>query len=76
MAEQKQDDINDKIIELIESLRDEYGACTARLVADRIKMNRELIRSRLATMKVNGVVDWSEVPGSLRVVAKPKGKKN
>lgn len=61
------EDVDTEILRQIEALRAEYGACTARLVADRMRMNREMIRYRMQKLRDDGLITWNDVPGSLRL---------
>lgn len=72
MAENDTTDLDNNIVKTVIELRREYGACTARLVATRMQLNRELIRSRIGALQAAGKLMWSEVPGSLRPVPKPR----
>jgi len=68
------DDLDEQIVATVKALRQEFGACTARLVATRMQLNRELVRSRVGALRDNDVLTWSDVPGSLRPVPKNRKK--
>lgn len=57
--------VENKILETITAMRQEYNACTARAVANVMKMNPDTIRYRMNDLKMKGLVDWNSVPGSL-----------
>ncbi len=67
MAELNYDTMETEIMDQIEQVRAEYAACTARLVASRMNVSKEVVRYRLQTLRDQGLVDWNDVPGSLRL---------
>ena len=65
------DNIDISIITTIEEMRETHHACTARLVARRLRVSADVIRYRLQKMREEGTVTWTDVPGSLRVLSLP-----
>ena len=57
-----------QIIDQIEAMREQYHACTMRAVANRMQLSPTWVTQRLEAMRADGLVDWTQVPGSLHVV--------
>lgn len=63
------DNVDELLPRVIEELRAEHHACTARAVARELNMSPDVIRYRLVALRDAGVVTWSEeMAGSLRVL--------
>ena len=60
--------IDANILSSIESIRSEHHACTARHLSDVMRVNRNVVRSRLGVLRDEGRVTWTGVAGSLRLV--------
>jgi hypothetical protein len=65
------DNLDVAIIEQINALRSVHQACTARAVANQLRMSPDVVRYRLQKMQGDGLVEWTEMPGSLYVIGKP-----
>lgn len=65
------DAIDDRLLELIDETRDKYHACTLRHVAAQIGLAEATARWRVSRLQKMGLVDWNDVPGSLRRVGPP-----
>ena len=65
------DAIDERILELMDSIRQRYHACTARSVAAQMGLSESTCRSRLTRMQKMGLVDWNDIPGSLRRLEPP-----
>jgi DNA-binding IclR family transcriptional regulator len=57
-----------KILDIIERLRERHHACTMRSVATTMKLSPTYVTTRLQLMKDAGIVDWTDMPGSLHRV--------
>lgn len=53
---------------MIDTVREEHHACTAGEVARQLKMNRDSVKYRVRKLAEAGLVTYTEVPGSLRIV--------
>lgn len=60
-----------EIMQVIERARDQHDACTGAAVANAMKLSRSYVFTRLSILKAKGLVTWTAMPGSLRVVAAP-----
>lgn len=65
------DNIDIEITKTIDAIRAEHHACTARRVGQLMRVSPDVVRGRLMKMKDEGLVTWTDVPGSLRVVETP-----
>lgn len=57
-----------KILDVIDQLRERHHACTMRSVAGVMKLSPTYVTARLQLMKDEGIVAWTDMPGSLRRV--------
>ena len=70
MAE-RYDNIDQGILDTIDSMREEFHACTARRVAQLIRVSPDVVRYRMEKLRQDGLVEWNDVPGSIRRVVAP-----
>lgn len=63
--------IDREILVMIDRLRTEHQACTGAAVAQMLKMSRTYIFQRCSLLREAGHVTWTQMPGSLRLVATP-----
>lgn len=68
MNEQQVEQINQRVLTTIRSIRERHGACTARAVANELRMSPDAIRYRCQALRDAGRVNWTDMPGSLHVV--------
>ena len=66
--ESQQTELDWQILETIEKIRAEHHACTGGEVARVLNLNRDAVKYRISRLRDQGIVDYSEVPGSLRLV--------
>lgn len=59
-----------KIIRCIREVRAEHHACTAREVARLTKTTSSLMQRQLVNLRNAGLVEWTTMPGSLRLTIK------
>lgn len=65
MAENSQ--IDEKILQVVDELRAQTGACSLGQMSARLRMGKETIRWRCSIMRERGLIDWtSNVAGSIR----------
>lgn len=57
--------LEQRILETIKELRQQYNACTARAVANKMRMNPDSMRYRVNDLRKKGLVEWNPMPGSL-----------
>lgn len=68
------DNIDVQILDTIDTMRAEYHACTARRVAQLIRVSPDVVRYRMEKLRRDGLVEWNDVPGSIRRVEVEKPK--
>ena len=59
------ENIDQKILDTIDEVRAEHNACTARGVAQKLRMSADMVRYRVDLMRKAGLVKWTPLPGSL-----------
>ena len=52
-------------IDTIDTVRATHHACTARQVANELRMSADMVRYRVDLMRKAGLVKWTPLPGSL-----------
>jgi hypothetical protein len=67
MSDNTYDQIDVSIREMIVEGRSRFHAVTARWVAAQLNLSADVCRHRLLKMQNEGLVDWNEMPGSLRL---------
>ena len=65
---------DDAIIQTIEQIRREHHACTLGALAARMQLSKTYVHEMVTELSKQGVVTWTDVPGSLRVLPKSKPK--
>lgn len=60
--------VDKRILDLIDEIRAQRGACTTGHIAARTGMSRDVIRVRCGILREMGLVEWSDAAGSLRRV--------
>lgn len=60
-----------EMMQVIKRAREQHDACTGAAVANAMKLSRSYVFTRLSILKAKGLVTWTAMPGSLRVVATP-----
>lgn len=65
------DEIDRRILEIIDDTRAEFHACTMRRVAAVMGMAEATCRGRVDKLRKMGLVEWNDIPGSLRRVELP-----
>lgn len=68
MSRQDTVELDRKILDMISEIRAEHHACTGGEVARRLNMDRDLVKYRIQQLRKRGIVDYNEVPGSVRLV--------
>lgn len=58
--------IDDAILRAIDTVRTQYGACTAREISRIVRLHNTYISKRLHELKLQGLVEFNHVPGSIR----------
>ena len=66
------ENIDQRILDTIELLRDEHGSCTAGMLARRMRMSRDTMIERCRSLRERGMVSWTAAAGSLRVIKDPR----
>lgn len=61
----RMENIDQKILDTIDELRLEHHACTARGIAQKLRMSADMVRYRVDLMRKAGLVKWTPMPGSL-----------
>ena len=61
----RMENIDQKILDTIDELRLEHYACTARGIAQKLRMSADMVRYRVDLMRKAGLVKWTPMPGSL-----------
>lgn len=61
------DKIDMQALLTIRDVRSEHGACTARRVAQILRVSPDVIRHRMDALRDRALVWWSDVPGSLQL---------
>jgi len=62
------------IVKAITEIRQKNQACTARAVANQLRMSPDVVRYRCDNLKREDIVTWTPMPGSLRVLAPQPAK--
>lgn len=62
------DQIDKRVVETIRKIRDRHGACTARAVANELRLSPNVVRYRCEALRQAGEVNWTPMPGSLHVI--------
>jgi hypothetical protein len=66
---QKNENIDREIMAAISKIRRERWACSAQMVADYLRVNKQWVFNRCTALRARGLVDWEgEVYGSLHCV--------
>jgi len=68
--DQRRHDRAQLILRTIREVRAEHHACTAREVSRRTKTTHTLVVQQLDNLRKAGMVEWTEMPGSLRLTLK------
>lgn len=59
------DQLDLRLLHTIDAIRDDHNACTARAVAQEAGYSPDVVRYRLQKLKNDGLVRWTDMPGSL-----------
>lgn len=59
------ENVDQKILDTIDTVRATHHACTARQVANELRMSADMVRYRVDLMRKAGLVKWTPLPGSL-----------
>lgn len=59
------ENVDQKILDTIDAVRATHHACTARQVANELRMSADMVRYRVDLMRKAGLVKWTPLPGSL-----------
>lgn len=62
------DKVDQRILDTIDLVREEFGSCTAGQVARRMRMSKNVVVYRCGEMRKRGLVTWNRAAGSLRRV--------
>lgn len=68
MSRQDSAELDRKILDTIVEVRAEHEACTGGEVARRLRLDRDMVKYRIQQLKKQGIIDYSEIPGSVRLV--------
>lgn len=59
------------ILQMIDLVRDEHGACTAAQVGNRLNISADVVVERCQALAEQGLVTWTALPGSLHRIIDP-----
>lgn len=65
------DQLDLALLHTIDQIRDDHNACTARAVANALNYSPDVVRYRLQKLMNDGLVTWTDMPGSLTRLALP-----
>lgn len=63
---------DDDILETIDMVRDDYGACTVQALADHLSISKQALLRRIEPMFAAGLIQRSELAGSIRRAQAPR----
>lgn len=62
-------EVDVRILEMIDTLREEHHACTMRAVASRLQLSTSWVTQRMCVLRDDGLIDWTVMPGSVHRVS-------